>query len=129
MTQAIPVAGEAAPAPVTRINAGLTPAWGKAESVEWDNEGRHVQGWLLYPANYDASKRYPMIVTVHGGPSSAVIPHWPGVGFGGVSEDFTLSSAAAVDRIVFEELTLNFNTSTVPVPATVVTTPPAIFRN
>jgi dipeptidyl aminopeptidase/acylaminoacyl peptidase len=75
--------GENAPAAVTTINAGLKPGWGKAESVEWDNEGHHVQGWLLYPANYDASKSYPMIVTVHGGPSSAVIPRWPGVGFGG----------------------------------------------
>ncbi|WP_266184203.1 S9 family peptidase [Dyella humicola] len=75
--------GETAPAAVTTINAGLKPGWGKAESVEWDNEGRHVQGWLLYPANYDAKKAYPMIVTVHGGPSSAVIPHWPSVGFGG----------------------------------------------
>ncbi len=75
--------GTSAPVAVTTINAGLKPGWGKAESVEWENEGRHVQGWLLYPANYDAKKSYPMIVTVHGGPSSAVIPHWPSVGFGG----------------------------------------------
>jgi dipeptidyl aminopeptidase/acylaminoacyl peptidase len=76
------VLGDAAPAAVTSINAGLTPAWGKAESVEWDNQGFHVQGWLLYPAHYDAKKTYPMIVVVHGGPSSAVIPRWPGVGYG-----------------------------------------------
>jgi dipeptidyl aminopeptidase/acylaminoacyl peptidase len=76
--------GETAPAAVTSFNAALKPRWGKAESVEWDNEGRHVQGWLLYPADYDASKHYPMIVTVHGGPSSAVISRWPSVGFGGV---------------------------------------------
>ncbi|KZC16685.1 peptidase S9 [Rhodanobacter sp. FW510-R12] len=71
------------PPAVTALNAALKPAWGKAESVEWNNEGFHVQGWLLYPANYDAKKRYPMIVVVHGGPSSAVIPRWPGVGYGG----------------------------------------------
>lgn len=76
--------GENAPAAVTHINAALRPGWGKAESVEWDNEGHHVQGWLLYPADYDPKKSYPMIVTVHGGPSSAVMPRWPGVGFGGV---------------------------------------------
>ena len=75
--------GEQAPAAVTHFNAGLKPGWGKAESVEWDNEGHHVQGWLLYPADYDAKKTYPMIVTVHGGPSAAVIPRWPSVGFGG----------------------------------------------
>ena len=72
----------AAPAAVTALNAGLKPAWGKAESVEWNNEGFHVQGWLLYPAHYDPKKTWPMIVVVHGGPSSAVIPRWPGVGYG-----------------------------------------------
>jgi dipeptidyl aminopeptidase/acylaminoacyl peptidase len=71
------------PPAVTQFNAALKPQWGKAESVEWDSEGRHVQGWLLYPANYDAKKSYPMIVTVHGGPSSAVIPRWPRMGFAG----------------------------------------------
>jgi dipeptidyl aminopeptidase/acylaminoacyl peptidase len=71
-----------APAAVTSFNAALKPAWGKAESVEWNNEGFHVQGWLLYPANYDPKKTYPMVVVVHGGPSSAVIPRWPGVGYG-----------------------------------------------
>ncbi|WP_267225705.1 alpha/beta hydrolase family protein [Dyella silvae] len=76
--------GDTPPAAVTTINAAFKPGWGKAESVEWDNEGRHVQGWLLYPANYDAKKSYPMIVTVHGGPSAAVLPRWPSVGFGGV---------------------------------------------
>jgi dipeptidyl aminopeptidase/acylaminoacyl peptidase len=75
--------GDVPPPAVTRFNAGLKPAWGKAESVEWNNEGFHVQGWLLYPANYDVKKSYPMIVSVHGGPSSAVIPRWPGAGYGG----------------------------------------------
>ncbi|KRE86012.1 peptidase S9 [Rhodanobacter sp. Soil772] len=75
--------GHTPPPAVTAFNAALKPAWGKAESVEWNNEGFHVQGWLLYPANYDAKKRYPMIVVVHGGPASAVIPRWPGVGYGG----------------------------------------------
>ena len=76
--------GDTAPAAVTAINAGLKPSWGKAVSVEWNHQGFHVQGWLMYPADYDAKKTYPMIVSVHGGPSSAVIPRWPGVGYGSV---------------------------------------------
>lgn len=75
--------GNTPPPAVTSFNTALKPAWGKAESVEWNNEGFHVQGWLLYPAHYDAKKRYPMIVVVHGGPASAVVPRWPGVGYGG----------------------------------------------
>jgi dipeptidyl aminopeptidase/acylaminoacyl peptidase len=68
---------------ITHYNDNLKHAWGKAESVSWKNEGFDVQGWLLFPPNYDASKKYPMIVMVHGGPSAAVTPHWPGAGFGG----------------------------------------------
>jgi dipeptidyl aminopeptidase/acylaminoacyl peptidase len=67
---------------ITHINDALKPAWGKTESIEWTSDGFHVQGWLFYPADYDPTKKYPMIVMVHGGPSSAVIPRWPSAGFG-----------------------------------------------
>ncbi|MGC2162467.1 MAG: prolyl oligopeptidase family serine peptidase, partial [Silvibacterium sp.] len=67
---------------ITHLNDHLKPSWGKSESINWTNEGFHVQGWLLYPANYDPSKRYPMIVYVHGGPSAANLPRWPSAGFG-----------------------------------------------
>jgi dipeptidyl aminopeptidase/acylaminoacyl peptidase len=67
---------------ITHLNDGLKPMWGKAESVEWKNDNFDVQGWLLYPADYDPSKKYPLIVMVHGGPSSAALPRWPGANFG-----------------------------------------------
>jgi dipeptidyl aminopeptidase/acylaminoacyl peptidase len=41
------------------------------ESVEWENEGLHVQGWLTYPKDYSPAKKYPLIVEVHGGPSAS----------------------------------------------------------
>ncbi|WP_353066015.1 S9 family peptidase [Tunturibacter psychrotolerans] len=69
---------------ITHLNDGLKPTWGKAENIEWTNDGFKVQGWLLYPANYDPAKKYPLLVGVHGGPSAAVTPRWPGVGYGSV---------------------------------------------
>ncbi len=69
---------------ITHGNDGLRPLWGKSENIEWTNEGFKVQGWLLYPANYDPAKKYPLLVYVHGGPSAAVTPRWPDVGYGGV---------------------------------------------
>ena len=69
---------------ITHLNDGLKPAWGRTEDVEWTNDGFKVQGWLLYPVNYDPAKKYPLLVDVHGGPSSTVTPSWPGVGYGGV---------------------------------------------
>jgi dipeptidyl aminopeptidase/acylaminoacyl peptidase len=65
---------------ITHLNANVKPVWGKSESIEWENEGFHVQGWLLYPADYDPAKKYPLIVSVHGGPSSAVSSSWAGGG-------------------------------------------------
>ena len=41
---------------ITHLNDGLKPAWGKSESIDWTNDGFKVQGWLLYPANYDPPK-------------------------------------------------------------------------
>lgn len=31
-------------------------------------DGRDLQGWLMYPANFDEKKKYPLIVENHGGP-------------------------------------------------------------
>jgi dipeptidyl aminopeptidase/acylaminoacyl peptidase len=74
---------------ITHLNDGLKPAWGKTENIEWTNGGFKVQGWLLYPAGWTPGdsgpgKKYPLLVDVHGGPSAAVTPRWPGVGYGGV---------------------------------------------
>jgi dipeptidyl aminopeptidase/acylaminoacyl peptidase len=66
---------------VTRHNAGVHPGWGKSESIHWRNDGMEIQGWLLYPENYDPSKRYPMVVSVHGGPGADERPSWPGAFF------------------------------------------------
>ncbi|HEY2471563.1 MAG TPA: S9 family peptidase [Terracidiphilus sp.] len=65
---------------LSHFNDGVQPAWGKAESLSWKSDGFHVQGWLLFPKDYDKSKRYPLIVEVHGGPAAAVVARWGGGG-------------------------------------------------
>src|SRR5438067_752459 len=62
---------------LTKNNTALSPSWGKAESLEWTNEGLNIQGWLLPPARVESGTKYPMIVLIHGGPSRATIPEWP----------------------------------------------------
>jgi dipeptidyl aminopeptidase/acylaminoacyl peptidase len=62
---------------LTRRNEGVTREWGDAKSIEWKNGGYQVQGWLLYPKDFDASKKYPLVVNVHGGPSWASVSKWP----------------------------------------------------
>ncbi|HEY6153815.1 MAG TPA: S9 family peptidase, partial [Candidatus Udaeobacter sp.] len=62
---------------LTNNNAGLQATWGKAESVEWTNEGANIQGWLVPPAKVESDKKYPMVMLVHGGPSSLTTSEWP----------------------------------------------------
>jgi dipeptidyl aminopeptidase/acylaminoacyl peptidase len=66
---------------LTHNNAGLTSTWGKAESLEWTNDSYNIQGWLIPPAKVEAGKKHPMVVIIHGGPSSVTTPEWP-AGFG-----------------------------------------------
>jgi len=61
----------------THANDALKPLWGKSEKLHWTSDGSQVEGWMLYPENYDPSKKYPMVVSVHGGPASAKRPSWP----------------------------------------------------
>jgi len=65
---------------LSHFNDGVVPAWGKSVSLSWKSDSFHVQGWLLLPRDYDPSKKYPLIVEVHGGPASAVEAHWGGGG-------------------------------------------------
>ena len=62
---------------LTNNNVTLRASWGKAESVEWTTERFTVQGWLVPPATIEAGNKYPMIVLIHGGPSSVTTSEWP----------------------------------------------------
>lgn len=35
---------------------------------------RDIQGWIAYPPDFDASKKYPMILEIHGGPFASYSP-------------------------------------------------------
>lgn len=79
---------------VTTANEGAHRDWGKAEKIEWTNGGYNVNGWLLFPANFDPQKRYPLVVSVHGGPAAQKAPSWP-------SASFDLSILATQGYFVF----------------------------
>jgi dipeptidyl aminopeptidase/acylaminoacyl peptidase len=61
---------------LTQINSGVKPAWGESRNVHWINGDTRVQGWLMLPKDYEAGQKYPLIVSVHGGPSAACRSHW-----------------------------------------------------
>lgn len=49
----------------------------KLEEVEWKGASKaKVHGFLLKPVNFDATKKYPLLVLIHGGPQSAWNNNW-----------------------------------------------------
>ncbi|MBV9240457.1 MAG: S9 family peptidase, partial [Acidobacteria bacterium] len=62
---------------LTKENSALPMTWGKAQSIEWTNDGLNIQGWLIPPENVEAGRKYPLIVLIHGGPSSVTGTEWP----------------------------------------------------
>jgi dipeptidyl aminopeptidase/acylaminoacyl peptidase len=47
-------------------------ALGSAEEITWTSvDGRKVGGVLVKPVGYQAGRRYPLIVAIHGGPAAA----------------------------------------------------------
>jgi dipeptidyl aminopeptidase/acylaminoacyl peptidase len=63
--------------PVTRENAKAASFWGEGKSLHWESDGMRIQGWLLSPKDVEPGRKYPMVVSLHGGPSAANVPAWP----------------------------------------------------
>src|SRR5207245_1108347 len=61
---------------LTQVNTMAIP-WGEGQSVHWHSDDFDVQGWLLGPANVDPNKKYPLVVSIHGGPASAALASFP----------------------------------------------------
>lgn len=70
--------GTALTALTSENKAGLAPfELQKAEDIEWKGGLQHdVHGFILKPARFDATKKYPMIVLIHGGPQGAWSDNW-----------------------------------------------------
>lgn len=45
-----------------------TYALGETEEIWYASEGFKIQGWILKPHGFDAGKKYPLAVQIHGGP-------------------------------------------------------------
>ena len=61
---------------LTRGNDAIKPNFGEMKSIHWMNGDQRLQGWLLYPTDYNPDKSYPMIVYPHGGPAAAATLNW-----------------------------------------------------
>ena len=57
---------------LTRLNEDLFSqrTLARVEEITFPSsyDGRTIQGWIAYPPGFDATKRYPLILEIHGGP-------------------------------------------------------------
>ena len=57
---------------LTKLNDDLFQykSLGKVEEVWYSSsyDGKKIQGWLVYPPDFDPNKKYPLILEIHGGP-------------------------------------------------------------
>ena len=64
--------GESATRPVTGLNLDVLPhrQLGAVEEVWWESsfDGWQVQGWVVTPPDFDPSRKYPLLLEIHGGP-------------------------------------------------------------
>lgn len=63
------------PRPIDHFNDALRAEWdlGKVDNVTYkgaDNDD--VQMWIVYPPKFDASKKWPLLMMIHGGPHNAI---------------------------------------------------------
>jgi len=65
---------------LTNLNGWLTDSrtLGRVEDLRYQSsvDGIDLQGWLIYPPNYDADRTYPLMVEIHGGPISNYGPRF-----------------------------------------------------
>jgi dipeptidyl aminopeptidase/acylaminoacyl peptidase len=66
------------PRRITAVNDDLLghKTLGAVEEIRYKSsfDGREIQGWIITPPDYDASKKYPLILELHGGPFAAYGP-------------------------------------------------------
>jgi dipeptidyl aminopeptidase/acylaminoacyl peptidase len=61
-----------APQRITDFNREVASVeLGHTETVEWDCDKFHMDGVVTYPPDFVSSKKYPLVLYVHGGPRSA----------------------------------------------------------
>ena len=66
-------------ASLTNINESILRYFGlpKAEDVEWKGAlNQTIHGFVLLPTFFDKTKKYPLMVLIHGGPQSAWMDSW-----------------------------------------------------
>ena len=72
--------GTEPPRRLTRLNANLLDyrELGQVEEFWYRSsfDGKDIQAWVVWPPGFDPSRKYPLVLEIHGGPHAAYGPHF-----------------------------------------------------
>lgn len=72
--------GRSAARQLTRLNEDLfgRKTLGAVRRITWasSHDGREIEGWVVTPPDFDQTKKYPLILEIHGGPFAAYGPSY-----------------------------------------------------
>jgi dipeptidyl aminopeptidase/acylaminoacyl peptidase len=79
------------PKTLTNINAEVSGMkLGKSEFLTWQSDTYTCNGVITYPPEFDPSKKYPLVLIIHGGPQSATLMNF------GAQAQFTASKGYVI---------------------------------
>ena len=86
-----------APVKITTVNRDFpNHAMGRTEVIKWKSkDGKEIEGLVTYPVNYVASRKYPLVLNIHGGPAGVFTE-----GYTGASSIYPLQALAAANYVV-----------------------------
>lgn len=65
---------------LTRLNDGLlgSKTLGKVQELRYKSsfDGREIEGWVITPPDFDPSRKYPLVLEIHGGPFADYGDRW-----------------------------------------------------
>lgn len=65
-------AGASKPKRITHFNAALEQvSFGRTERLTWKSDEYTLDGVVTYPPDFDPKRKYPLVLDIHGGPTSA----------------------------------------------------------
>jgi dipeptidyl aminopeptidase/acylaminoacyl peptidase len=65
------------PRRLTDFNAELAGRdLGRVQTISWKNDGFDQSGVLVYPPGFQAGRRYPLVLSIHGGPMATSTEGW-----------------------------------------------------
>lgn len=74
------IGSDGKPKRLTDLGHGLLDqrTLGRVEEINFPSsfDQRQIQGWVVYPPDFDAARRYPLLLEIHGGPFAAYGPHF-----------------------------------------------------